>query len=165
MVVLARQVVRGLRWVDDLFDLASPISTGLLALGLVAFGVLALDRRVPFQILEVYPAAARPGEQVQIVAKVRRDLDRNCASDMSRYVFDSRGMRWDEPTRHFSAETIEVLAGSQPDMLRLSVMVPFDAHPGPGKVVSDLEYRCNITHAAWPIRVTAVMPFTILPRQ
>lgn len=150
---------------DEAVEVLNPIWNAAIVLGLGSLAWLAFDREPPFKVLQVYPAQARPGEQVQIVAKVRRDLDRNCASDMSRYVFDGRGMRWDEPTRHFSAETIEVLAGSQPDMLRLSVMVPFDAHPGPGKVVSDLEYRCNITHAAWPIRVTAVMPFTILPRQ
>lgn len=165
MVGIGRQIAGCLRAIDEIVDILDPVWNAALLLGIGSLLWLALDRKPPFELVEVYPAQARPGEHVQIIAKVRRDLDRGCAADMSRYVFDGRGTRWDEPTRHFSAETIELMAEQQPETLRVSVMVPFDAHPGIGRVVSDLEYRCNITHALVPIRTSAVMPFTILPRE
>ncbi len=163
MASIARTVIRGFNALDEAIEAMSWVWSGLLILGLGSIAWLAMDRAVPFTVVQVYPAAARPGEQVEIVAKVRRDLSRQCAADMSRFVFDGRGTRWDEPTRHFSPETIAMMARQNPDTLRVSVTVPRDAYPGNGSVVSDLEYRCNITHAAWPIRTTAVMPFTILP--
>lgn len=165
MAGLARQVGGLFKALDDAFEIMGPILNAAIVLGLGSLAWLALDRKPPFEVLQVYPAQARPGEQVQIVARVRRDLHRGCSSDMSRYVFDGRGTRWDEPARHFSPDTISLMAAQNPDTLRVSVMVPFDAYPGQGKVVSDLEYRCNITHAVWPITTSAVMPFTILPRE
>jgi hypothetical protein len=164
MAGVARQVARGFKWVDEVVEILDPVWKGAIALGIGSLAWLAMDRAVPFEVLQVYPAQARPGEQVQIVAKVSRDVSRGCASDMSRYIFDGRGTRWDEQTRHFSADTIELMSKQSPDMLRVSVTVPLDAYPGAASVVSDLEYRCNITHAVWPIRSSVVMPFTILPR-
>lgn len=163
MASFARSLIQGFNTLDEIVEAMSWVWTGLLILGIGSLAYLAMDREPPFSVVQVYPASARPGEQVEIVAKVRRDLDRQCASDMSRFVFDGRGTRWDEPTRHFSPDTIAMMARQNPDTLRVSVTVPKDAYPGQGSVVSDLEYHCNVTHAFWPIRITAVMPFTILP--
>lgn len=165
MVGLGRQIGGCLEAVDEIFEVLTPVWNAAIILGLGSLAWLAMDRSAPFEVMQVYPAKAKPGEQVQIIAKVRRDTSRGCSSDLSRYVFDGRGTRWDEPTRHFSADTIALMAQQSPDMLRVSVTVPLDAYPGAASVVSDLEYRCNITHAAWPIRTTVVMPFTILPRE
>lgn len=162
MAGIARQVAQGFKWLDEVVEILDPVWRAALILGLISLAWLSLDRRPPFEVVQVYPAYALPGEQVQLVAEVRRDLLRHCAADMSRYIIDSRGTRWDEPDRHFAPETITHLARQSPDMLRLSIKVPEDAAPGLAEVISDLKYRCNVTHALLPIRTTVVIPFTVL---
>ena len=157
------QVIVGLHRLDDVVDSLSWVWTGMLLLGLGSLGWLASDRAPPFQVLEVYPAAARAGEYVTIVANVRRDLHRKCDAIASRSVFDGRGTRFDEQTRRFTRETIEKMGRESPGILRVSVKIPGEAAPGSGSVVSDLDYQCNITHAIWPIKTSAVLPITILP--
>ena len=65
----------------------------MIALGIAAI-VLALDRRVPFSVVSVEPAYARPGQIVVIRATVHRDIKRECSAQFTRYVFDSQWTRW-----------------------------------------------------------------------
>ena len=132
----------------------------VIAMGLIA--VQASDRREPFQILSVEPAAARPGDMVTIRAKVWRDRSRNCSAVMSRSVFDAQHVRWDYPLTRFSDAMIDRMESAAPGELRVSVVVPSSASAGTAQLVSVLEYRCNRVHAIWPIEVTTTMPFTVL---
>ncbi len=160
--------VAALRWADEVLDIASPIVTGLLLLGLLSLGWMALDTRPPFEVLRVEPAIAAPGESVTITAKVRRDLDRECSCKMRRALFDGAGVRHDDATDYeFSAEAIRAMSESSSDTLSLKIRVPIDAAPGKARVESDLAYRCkgNLVHLVWPIRMLAVMPLTIASPQ
>jgi len=162
MASITRQIAAGFRWLDQAVEILDPVWRGALILGACSLLWLAFDREPPFKVLQVYPAYAMPGQQVQIVAEVKRDHLRHCAAHMSRYVFDGAGTRWDEPDRHFSPETIKLIAERSPDLLKLSVTVPPEAVPGYAMVVSDLQYRCNVTHTIFPVRTSVQMPFTIL---
>lgn len=133
----------------------------ILAMGLIA--VQASDRKEPFQILSVEPAAARPGDMVTIRAKVWRDQSRNCSAVMSRSVLDAQSVRWDYPMTRFSDAMIDRMESLAPGELRVSIVVPSSASAGVAQLVSVLEYRCNRVHAIWPIEVTTTMPFTVLP--
>ncbi len=158
--------VRVLRWVDEALDVASPIVTGMLLLGVASLGWMALDNKSPFEVIHVEPAIAAPGESVTITARVRRDIDRNCSCDMRRALYDGAGVRHDDPTDYrFSANSIRTMAETSPGVLKVKIRVPLDAAPGVGRVESDLAYRCpgNLVHLAWPIRTLAVMPITIVP--
>lgn len=133
----------------------------LVAVVLVLFE--ASDRKPPFQLLSVEPAAARPGESVVITSRVWRDGSRDCSAHRSRSMFDAASVRYDYPVAMFSDAAIDRVERETPGLLRVAVVLPLSATPGPANVVSVTQYRCNRTHAVWPIDVTTVMPFTILP--
>lgn len=130
---------------------------------LLIVAVQALDRDPPFAVLQVYPAAARPGETVTIHAEVWRDPMRQCAAIMGRSVFDSSKVRFDYPVASFSASSIAKMDRDTPGRMAVSLVVPFGASAGPAELVSVLDYRCNQAHVLWPITVTTHIPFTILP--
>ena len=100
----------------------------VIAMGLIA--VQASDRREPFQILSVEPAAARPGDMVTIRAKVWRDQSRNCSAVMSRSVLDAQAVRWDYPLTRFSDAMIDRMESLAPGELRVSIVVPSSASAG-----------------------------------
>lgn len=134
----------------------------LAAIVLVAY--YAADREPPFAVLSVEPAAARPGDYITIRARVRRDVDRKCDAEFSRYIFDSSGARFDVGTSIASAEMIESLATKAPDTLTVSVMLPQSMSAGSAHLKTVIGYVCNKTHVWVPIMVTTDLPFTVLDR-
>lgn len=130
---------------------------------IVIVAVQASDREPPFELLRVEPAFARPGETVTIYADVWRDHSRACALDVYRSMYDVRGVRWDYPAAHFTAQAIAINEARMPGRMAPTFPVPLSAAPGPAEVVTGLEYRCNKTHALWPIELTHKLPFTVLP--
>ncbi len=133
----------------------------LAALCLVIY--YASDRSPPFAVLSVEPSAASPGEFVTIKAKVRRDTDRACNAEFSRYLFDASGARFDMGHAITSAEMISSIERMNPGGLTIKFQVPPSAAPGAALLQTVLDYKCNRTHNVWPITVTADMPFTVLP--
>jgi hypothetical protein len=115
----------------------------VLLVAVVMVVIQAMDRHPPFEVLSVEPVSARAGEVVTITAKVRRDTD--------------------YPVVMFSDAMIDNMHRMAPGVLRVSIVVPSNAAPGAASLVSVLRYRCNRTHALWPIEVTTELPFTVAP--
>jgi hypothetical protein len=150
------------RWLDHLLERLQDFSYAVIWLSVGIIIVLASDREPPFEVLGVYPAQARPGDTIEIVAKVRRDTDRNCSASFSTYVLDKDGTRFDFGTREVSAELIRRIELVTPGVMKVAFVVPYLADPGPANYIGVLRYRCNKVHAWWPIEVTTNLPFTIL---
>jgi hypothetical protein len=125
--------------------------------------VQAADRRPPFELLGTEPAAGRPGEFVTIYARVRREIPRECSVSVHRSLHDAAGKRWDFPEARFTALGIAQSESRTPGRMAPTFLIPSSASPGPAEVVTSLQYRCNKTHAIWPIELTHTLPLTILP--
>lgn len=123
----------------------------------------AADRDPPFAVLAVEHAEGRAGEYVTINSKVLRDVSRGCNTEFSRFLFDSRGARFDMGTSRMSAEAIAAMDRQSPSWLSLSVHIPPAVAPGPAKLQTVIHYQCNRVHALWPIELTVEMPFLVLP--
>lgn len=149
--------------VDNVLVRLAWIPRVMLLIAVVLVIIEASDREPPLQLLSVEPAAARPGETVIITSRVWRDGSRNCSAYRSRSVFDAAMTRYDYPTAIFSDAAIDRVEKETPGLLRVAVVLPLSAAPGPASVVSVTQYRCNRVHAMFPIDVTTVMPFTVLP--
>jgi hypothetical protein len=133
----------------------------IIALMLVAY--YAMDREPPFAVISVTPTSARPGEYVTLQATVRRDVQRRCSAEFSRYLFDAAGSRYDLGHSISSAEMIERIQATSPDVLRISVMLPNMMEVGPANLQTVLAYECNKVHRFFPIMVTTDLPFTVVP--
>lgn len=139
------------------------LATFVLFVTIIAAGFLALDREPPFAILEVEPAAARAGETVKLHMTVRRDVERECSAEFTRYVFDSGFTRYYIDRGQASADFIRNLEKKSPGHLNIAFTIPADVDPGPATLETVLDYRCNKMHRLWPIEVTTIAPFTVLP--
>jgi hypothetical protein len=133
----------------------------IAALALVVY--YAMDREPPFAVVSVIPASARAGEYITLEAVVRRDIDRKCSAEFSRYLFDAAGSRYDLGHSISSAEMIEQIQETYPNILRISLMLPPTMEVGLANMQTVLEYQCNKVHRIWPIIVTTDIPFTVLP--
>lgn len=135
----------------------------IILLALVLVGYYAMDRSPPFAIVSVTPTQARPGDYVTLEATVRRDVDRRCSANFSRYLYDADGSRFDLGASLASADMIEALERSSPGTLRVSIRLPEIMAPGGADLQTVLLYRCNRVHSLWPIEVTTDIPFQVLP--
>jgi hypothetical protein len=149
-------------WLDRLLQKLQGISIMVIWLGVGILAVLASDREPPFKVLAVYPAVAKPGDTVEIVARVHRDTDRGCAAHLSSFILDANGTKFYMGEQDASAELIRRLEVTSPGLLRISFVVPQTADPGLAHHVGVIKYRCNKVHTVWPIEVTSTLPFTIL---
>ena len=130
--------------------------------GLLVITWFAADRTPPFELLSVKPAIGWPGGYVAIRADVRRDIDRDCSVEFSRFIFDSSGTRYDLGTSTASADMLRALEASSPGRMLLNFKLPDNIHPGAAWLTEVREYRCNKVHRIWPIEVTLQLPFTVL---
>ena len=133
-----------------------------LVAGLMSVTWFAADRVPPFAMLSVEPAIGWPGDYLTIQASVKRDATRDCSAEFSRFIFDANGSRYDLGTSTASADMIKAMEAKRPGKLLVTVKLPESIHPGPAKLTTVLEYRCNKVHRIWPIEVTLQMPFTVL---
>lgn len=134
----------------------------LLALGQVT--VWALDRRAPFEMVSYEPRPTRAGEAAIFRAVVKRDVSRSCSSSYSRLFYDSTGSRFDVTTGEqiMSADALSDLARRSPAAMVLSVVIPPAAAPGPGALVTVVNYVCNPLHQIFPVTVLLVMDVEVL---
>lgn len=123
----------------------------------------AADRTAPFEVYSVAASSALPGARLDIAASVRRDLARECDATFTRWLYDSRGYRYDmEGSQEISADGIEKLDRRAPGELKMSVALPPTMAPGPAMLHAEMLYRCNPLHFLWPIPVTTDIPFEVL---
>ena len=160
---LPRPVVHMARLIDDLAQRLLWVANITIVLGVGAVAWFALDRDPPFAVLSVDPASAKAGEWVTIRSQVRREVDRNCSADFSRFVFDSGGSRYDLGTSSATAEMIRVMERKSPGVLAITIRLPDGMQAGSADLTTALQYRCNKVHYLWPIEVTTHMPFRVLP--
>lgn len=143
----------------------------MIATAICVFAWGLMDREPPFTLISVSPAYAKPGEMVTIKARVRRDIDRECDAEFSRYMWGmTPGPDLGKPieTRHVLGtsfaphEMIAMMERTWPGGLVISERVPDTLLPGPAKITADIQYACNKAHRLWPITVHMEMPFTIV---
>ena len=152
-----------MRWANEIVKATRSIAQAIIYIGALAFVFLLLDRAPPFAVVSVEPASARPGEWVHIKARVRRDADRDCSAEISRYIYDADGSRFELGTSIASPELIRQLERTVPGELRFSMLLPAAIPPGDAAIVSVLNYVCHKPQVLWPIQVTTSIPFTVLP--
>lgn len=124
----------------------------LLALSVVFLVTWAFDRRAPFRVVGYDPIVAKRGESAAIRADVRRDMRRDCSVSFTRFLYDSKGVRFDiGDVREMSAATIRELNSRSPNELKFAVQMPPKMAAGEAELVTELKYVCNPLHVAWPI--------------
>lgn len=131
--------------------------TGIIAL------YWALDRSPPFVLGTYTVFNAPPGETMFLNANVERASERDCAVRFSRYLVDSNKVRHEIVPAGFMLSTaLKDLERESPNQLRIALRVPVAAAPGPGALVTNLEYQCNPLHSVWPIDVLLRMDIEVL---
>ena len=131
--------------------------TGIIAL------YWALDRSPPFVLGSYTAFNAQPGETMFITASVQRAAEHDCSVRFSRYLVDSNKVRHEiAPDGFMSATALKDLERESPNQLRIALRVPLAAAPGPGALVTNMEYQCNPLHAVWPIDVLLRMDIEVL---
>lgn len=158
---------------NDLAVQTVAVAQVMIATAILAFVWGLMDRAPPFTLVSVSPAAARPGEIVTIRAVVRREIDRGCDAEFSRYMFAMTGgpggvdtveTRFVLGTSIAPHNMIAMMERSWPNGLVISERIPESVVPGPAKITADINYYCNKAHRlAWPIPVHIELPFTVLP--
>jgi hypothetical protein len=123
----------------------------------------AADRRIPFRMLGSDYAEGHRGGTVVLRSHVWRDMGRTCSAEFARYVFDSAGSRFDLGSSIATDAMIRGMESKSPGRLIVAIEIPLQAAPGPARMLTSLQYRCNKVHAIWPIEATTELPFTVLP--
>ncbi len=124
-----------------------------------------LDRAPPFALISAQTNSPRPGEVLYVDAQVRRDIHRECTAEFSRYLFDRIGSRHEaQGPQLMTAQSIREMDALAPGVLRVQMQVPLSFPPGPARMVTVLQYRCNpIQDLFRPIGVQMTIPFEVLP--
>ena len=150
-------------WIDSLFTRMLWVAQIIILCGLLIVCWYAMDRKEPFAVLSVEPSSARPGEVIQITARVWRDNGRDCSAQFARRIVDASGTGFDVGHGIASASMINSMETQNPGVFRIKMVVPVGAADGPAVLQTSLRYACNKVHYLWPIEVLAQMPFTVLP--
>lgn len=137
----------------------------IIILSLGQLTIWALDRHPPFELISAEVNTPRPGGQLMIAAKVRRDLHRDCSVLFGRYLFDSIGVRYDiSGPQLMSPQALRQMNAMAPGELNLILPLPATFRPGPGVFSTVLEYRCNpLQDLIRPIHVQMHVPFEVAP--
>lgn len=138
-----------------------PILMHVLVAGqLIVWG---LDRQSPF-VLDSYTATnATPGGTVFFVGNVERNVSRKCSVEYSRTIYDKNNFSYDVSGMQLrSPDALTNLDTRSPSRLLVAVELPTGIPPGPATMLTVLNYRCNMVHNVWPIRVTLPMKFEVL---
>lgn len=140
------------------------LAWALLAASALSFGYMVFDSRPPFELRGYTVSKSHAGELLRVDASVKRDLARGCSVAFSRHIFDSVGTRWDvQGQTNMPATALSQLDQQAPGKLRLAVPLPLGIAPGPARLVTPLEYKCNPWHAVQPIVVVMTIEFEVVP--
>lgn len=134
----------------------------LVMLGL-QFTVWVFDRTSP-RVIGAYTATpAAPGGAVVLTIDVKRDLSRRCSTNLIRYFYDARAVRYSvggvETRSAIHAIYSEAMS---PGKLILGFNVPPAAARGTGLLVTTLEFTCNPLHTIWPIAMVMTQEVEVL---
>jgi hypothetical protein len=136
--------------------------TILLMLGIFVWQIS--DRAPPFEIMPHAPIQVRAGEWAELRVPVKRDLSRHCDATLDRYIFDANNKRFDIGSNlAFSDAMIRRLESQTPGELLMVLQMPPAISPGPARLVSALDYRCNKAHQLWPISIQHDIHLDIVP--
>lgn len=126
--------------------------------------VEAFDREPPFALLSSWTSQPRPGGVLVVRAKVYRALERDCSVTFSRYLFDRFGNRHESGgPQLMTPQGLREMDAEAPGELNLHVQIPLSFPPGPGRLTTILEYRCNaLQDVLRPIGVEMTVPFEVL---
>ena len=143
------------RWIPKILVVASAIVMILMT----------ADRAPPFQVLSYTTTPAKPGGVMTISAEVRRATDRNCSVELSSFIFDSEGSRWEYGGMQMSTpQGIRDIDASSPGRIARKIVLPKEMAVGPAMVKSSMLYRCNIMQELLrPIYVQTEFKFEVLP--
>ena len=123
----------------------------------------SVDRTPPFTLLSYSTEPVKRGGTALIKANVVRDVTRGCTVTYSRFLFDSRGFRYDlNEQQRMTAEAIKSLDKITPNVLSIAVPIPQDISVGRALFQSVLHYTCNPLQLIFPITVFMEVDFTIL---
>lgn len=145
-----------------------------LSFAMIVGGVVlsALDREPPFSIEQHDPISAKAGNWVAIDVPVTRDLTRRCDVEFDRYLFDSKGRRFDLGVGATASDKmIRQIEARSPGRMQINMQVPPVAtpenpggvRPGAAEMVTELRYVCNKGHRIWPINVQTKVALLIEP--
>lgn len=138
----------------------------IILLPAVQVGVWMADRYPPFAVeSEISVTPGPPGGKAYFFAVVRRDLDRECSAQFSRYILDGKRFRHDigkEPQEMTAAGVRQLDTQMGHNIWKFALDVPPGAAPGKGIFCTDLHYFCNPLHRLSPIPVSMCLPFDIL---
>ena len=151
-----------LRWIDELMERFKIVGWALLVVGVLSFLILALDRREPFKVISYPEASVKRGGVLELTEDVWRDTSRDCNAEFSRYLFDSKGRRFEDVQGAIASDAmIDAIEKRSPGKLHIAVNIPASMAPGKAVLETVLQYECNKAHAIWPIIVTTDVQFTV----
>jgi hypothetical protein len=137
------------------------IVAGLIIIALNMI-VWAYDDELPIKIGTVEPASGVPGGLVDITAHVKRDLTRHCTLHLSRRLFSPSGFYTDMKDEDtFTPKDIIGLERRSPNLLKVTVAIPYGIGPGKYELVSSLKYSCNPWQYFFPIEGESILPFDV----
>lgn len=139
----------------------------LLVWPLVTIAFWGLDRKPPLSLVEYTYTHVRQGAQLELHAKVKRDIDKGCSVTYARYILDSTGNRSNESQISYmnSKGMMEMAAKMGRDNLNILYPLTTELHPGPATYIVMLDWQCNPLHAIWPIQQVIEIPFNVLPKE
>ena len=154
-------------------DMIDRIAARFVWVGVVMMAIPALitvywaqDRKPPFELVSFEPVVVVAGESLALHAKVRRDVERNCATRFSRYTINSNNQKSNESVMtYMNADSVADMNRIMGDgVLNLQYPISDDMPAGQAIFITSLDYMCNPLQAVWPIQVVMKVPFTVLPR-
>lgn len=123
----------------------------------------AINRVNPVRVVsQDHIPTGRPGEQILLTARVERDLDPQCAVDVSRVIITNNGFRFTPEEFTYTREALAESTRIDPDKMRIAIQIPVGAPKGPATIYTTLTYHCNLLDRIWPIRTTTVLKFEVI---
>ncbi len=137
----------------------------LSSIFLLQLAAWSMESNPPFTLLAYDVRSAKAGHNAMVIARVIRDMKRNCSADFSRFFYDANGARFDlsEGSKHMNIAAIATMERTTPGILQFTFQVPEGAAIGTGKIVTSLDYVCNPWHLMWPIQVVTEFQVEVLP--
>ena len=151
------------RHIFNILDALRWLPFAVFAIAAAQIAVWSIDRDPTFKITSVEPQFGIAGAPVVLTAGVQRDISRRCDANLTRYLVDNTGARWeiDGPV-HLSYWAILSAQKRSPGHITVALNIPSDAAPGPATLISSVENHCNPLHRLWPIESMTEIPFTIV---
>jgi hypothetical protein len=134
----------------------------LFWLCLALLGYWAVDDDPPYSVGTYTATNGRPGDRVNVVAKVHRDIERECSVDVRRYIIDASGAELESRRMRLGPDEVRARDALMHDQAVFSSVLPMMAAPGPALHVMDFSWQCNPLHLIFPVHLRVQYQFEIL---